>query len=82
MAEEHDSVQLQIEASHHNLVAGTGERLWSRVGATNFKDAGSVITSLNLDPSQLEAGKKYRIADLKGNLIMDDAAIRAHIRKR
>jgi hypothetical protein len=52
------------------------------VGGTNFKGTGSVITFLNLDPGQLEAGKTYRIVDLQDKVLMDDAAIRAQIRKR
>jgi hypothetical protein len=80
MAEEHNSVQLQVEISHHNMVAGGG-RLWSQVG-NNHAGTGSVITFLNLDPGQLEVGKRYRIADLADKVLMDDATIRAQIRKR
>ena len=80
MIEEHNSVQLQ-GAHCINLAADSGYR-WAPIGP-NHKNAESVATYLSLDYDRLMAAHDiFRIVDLEGKLIKDDAWIRANARRR
>jgi hypothetical protein len=81
MNEEEISVRLEVAAPRHNLIAGDNSWLWSRVGGTNYIGTRSVITYLNLNPGVLNVGQMYRIADMEGKTLMNDAEIRATVKK-
>lgn len=80
MVEEHNSVQLQA-ADGHNLAINSGYR-YSQVG-DNFSNTESAINYLSFNYQQLMTVQRiFRIVDVHGEVLMEDSAIRAHVRMR
>jgi hypothetical protein len=82
MTDERNPVRLQVAVNRVNIVAGGGGYRWAQVYEP-FSNAKSAINYLSLNYDKLEAGcNVFQIIDSQGTVLMNDAAIRAEVRKR
>ena len=79
MAEEHNSVQLQV-ADRHNLPLRFAHM--TLAGYSDFTNADAVVNCLRLNPEVITNDRVFQIVDSRGAVVMDDCKIHEAVRRR